>query len=181
LNAEILNAIFSGLTLVVFVVTAIAAVVQLRHLRSNTSLQGLTMVLQDWQKPEMQAWIRYVRLELPEKLKDPAFCDEFRGAARRDRTRHPELHVCDYWEQCGTYIKYGMIDRLTFLDSSCTTIVTLWQCVYPAVVIMRERGGPSVYENFEFLAVLSKQWIAAHPNGAYPANMPRWDQHGKPS
>jgi hypothetical protein len=180
LNAEILNAIFSGLTLVVFIVTAIAAVVQLRHLRSNTSLQGLTMVLQDWQKPEMQAWISYVRLELPEKLKDPAFREEYRRSGR-DRARHPELNVCDYWEQCGTYIKYGMIDRLTFLDSSCTTIVRLWQCVYPAIVILRERGGPSVYENFEFLAVLSQQWIDAHPNGAYPANMPRWEQLRKPS
>jgi hypothetical protein len=173
-NAEVLNAIFSGLTLVVFIVTAVAAIVQLRHLRSNTSLQGLTMVLQDWQKPEMQAWIRYVRLELPEKLKDPTFCDEFRR--RLDRVHHPELHVCDYWEQCGTYIKYGMIDRLTFLDSSCATIVRLWESIYPAIVIMRERGGPSVYENFEYLAVLSKQWIDAHPNGAYPANMPRWDK-----
>jgi hypothetical protein len=173
-NAEVLNAIFSGLTLVVFVVTAIAAIVQLRHLRSNTSLQGLTMVLQDWQKPEMQAWIRYVRVELPEKLKDPKFCDEFRR--RLDRVHHPELHVCDYWEQCGTYIKYGMIDRVTFLDSSCTTIVRLWESIYPAIAIMRERGGPSVYENFEYLAVLSKQWINSHPNGAYPANMPRWDE-----
>ena len=174
MNAEVLNAIFSGLTLVVFVVTAIAAIVQLRHLRSNTSLQGLTMVLQDWQKPEMQAWIRYVRVELPEKLKDPKFCDEFRR--RLDRVHHPELHVCDYWEQCGTYIKYGMIDRVTFLDSSCTTIVRLWESIYPAIAIMRERGGPSVYENFEYLAVLSKQWINSHPNGAYPANMPRWDE-----
>jgi hypothetical protein len=175
MNAEVLNAIFSGLTLVVFIVTAIAAIVQLRHLRSNTSLQGLTTVLQDWQKPEMQAWIRYVSLELPEKLKDPAFCDEFR-APRRDRTRHPELHVCDYWEQCGTYVKYGLIDRAALLDSSSTTIVRLWSKVYPAIVILRERGGPAVYENFEYLAVLSKQWIAAHPNGTYPANMPRWDQ-----
>ena len=132
------------------------------------------MVLQDWQKPEMQAWIRYVRVELPEKLKDPKFCDEFRR--RLDRVHHPELHVCDYWEQCGTYIKYGMIDRVTFLDSSCTTIVRLWESIYPAIAIMRERGGPSVYENFEYLAVLSKQWINSHPNGAYPANMPRWDE-----
>jgi hypothetical protein len=171
-NPEVLSAIFSGLTLLVFVVTAIAAIVQLRHLRSNTSLQGLTMVLQDWQKPEMQAWIRYIRRELPEKLKDPAFLEEFQGPM--DRLSHPELHVCDYWEQCGTYLKYGLIDRETFLDSGGATIMSLWSILFPAIAKMRETRGLATYENFEYLAVLGKQWNDAHPNGAYPADLPRW-------
>ena len=173
LSVELWTAVFSGLTLVVFIVTAIAGVIQLHHLRSNTSLEGLMAVQRDWQQPHLQEWIQYVRRDLAEKLKDPAYREEYLHPPV-DRTRHPELHVCDYYEQTGTYLKYGLIDRDAYLDIGCTTIVTLWSAVWPAVETIRTARGPSVYENFEYLAVISKQWIQKYPNGAYPANLPRW-------
>ena len=98
LSVEVLTAVFSGLTLLVFIVTAIAGVVQLHHLRSNTSLEGLMTVQRDWQQPHLQEWIQYVWRELPEKLKDPAYREEYLHSPV-DRERHPELHVCDYYEQ----------------------------------------------------------------------------------
>lgn len=174
MTIEILTAVFSGLTLVVFIITAIAGVVQLHHLRSNTSLDGLMAVQRDWQQEQFQMWIGYLHRELPGKLTDPAYLEDYRNPPI-DRRVHPELHVCDYYEQTGTYIKYGLIDRTAYLDIASSTIVTLWSAVWPAIRIMREPRGPAPYENFEYLAVISKQWMERHPGGAYPANLPRWE------
>jgi hypothetical protein len=76
------------------------------------------------------------------------------------------------------YLKYGMIDRTAYLDVSSGTIVRLWETVWPVVRARREVIGGSfkhaLYENFEYLAVISRQWIERHPAGAYPKGTPRW-------
>jgi len=43
----------------------------------------------------MQAWVRFVRKELPERLKDPAYLESL-DAGLADRTGHAWLHLCDY-------------------------------------------------------------------------------------
>ena len=177
MSAEVWTAIFSGLTLVVFVVTAFAALVQLRHLRVNNSLSGLIMLLEDWQKPELQERMRHILLEFPARLKDEEFLTVLRGAERLARADHEWLQVCDFYEQLGSYVKYNMIEAAPLIDVSNNQIMSLWTSVEPAVAILRaKRGSDSIFENFEYLAVLSRKWNERHPNGAYPTNVPRWKQ-----
>ena len=173
MGPDVWTAIFSGLTLAVFVITAVAALIQLRHLRMANSLTGLVTTLQDWQKPELQKWIDFIRFELPERMKDEHFVAQLRTSPV-PRSEHPELNVCDYYEQVGSYVKYGMIDREAYLDVACATIVAFWQRLWPTILVMRETRGDSLYENFEYLAVLGQQWTDAHPDGAYPRGLPRW-------
>jgi hypothetical protein len=72
---EILNTAFAGLTFAVIAGTAITAVVQLRHLRASNQISALVTLLEDWKHPDMQAWVHFVRTELPQKTKDPAFME----------------------------------------------------------------------------------------------------------
>lgn len=39
--------------------------------------------------------------------------------------------------------------------------------------IRRNLGAPALWENFEYLALLSKRFVETHPAGAYPRGEPR--------
>jgi hypothetical protein len=170
---ETLNTVFAGLTFVVIAVTAVAATVQLRHLRSSTQITALITLLEDWKQPDFQSWAQFVRRELPERMRDPEFV---RGLLdpRPDRSIHSELHICDYFEQLGSYFKYGMLDLSSYLDVAAFTIADLYRNAKPCIDKMRELRGESLYENFEYLAVQSELWNKRHPKGAYPRGLPRF-------
>ncbi|MBV9332771.1 MAG: hypothetical protein JO146_02065, partial [Candidatus Eremiobacteraeota bacterium] len=95
MSLELWNTLFAGGTFVVITATAIAATVQLRHLRASNQLVALTTVLSDWQRPQLQEWLRFARWEIADKLKDPEFVASLRTP---DRTKHPELLLADYFE-----------------------------------------------------------------------------------
>lgn len=175
MTIELWNTLFSAATFVVIAVTAIAATIQLRHLRASNQLNALVTTLEDWQKPEMQAWAQYVRGgELSEKLKDPAYLDSLAGTIN-DRSLHPWRHIGDYFEQLGVYVKYGLVDKRSYLDVSSRIVLTLYEQMEPCIVKVREvAGSDAIYENFEYLAVLSVLWTKSHPNGAYPHGVPRF-------
>lgn len=170
---EALNTAFAGLTFAVIAVTAIAATIQLRHLRSSNQITAMMRLLEDWRQPEFQQWIQFVRRDLPEKVRDPQFMASL-ADPRPDRTVHPELHVCDYFEQIGSYFKYGMLDKKSYLDVACYTVSDSYRIAKPCIDRMRELRGPSLYENFEYLAVQGALWLKRHPNGAYPRGLQRF-------
>jgi hypothetical protein len=176
MTLEAINTAFAGATFVVIGATAIAAVVQLRHLRASNQINALLTILQDWQKPEMQAWVRFVRKELPERLKDPAYLESL-DAGLADRTEHAWLHLCDYFEQLGTYVKYGLVDRRSLLDISSANVLGFYRTLRPLIERVRVIGGSNApFENFEYLAVLGFEWTKRHPRGTYPAGRPRFGE-----
>jgi hypothetical protein len=173
MTPELLSAIFAGATFVVIAASAIAALVQLRHLRASNQLAGMLEASRVWNDPTVSAWFTFVRDELPRKLEDPDFLASLL-ASRVDRTAHIELHVADYFEQIGCYVKYGLIDDRPFLDLASSRIMESWEALWPVTQLRRERSGPVAYENFEYLAVLARDWVRQHPQGAYPARTPRY-------
>ena len=165
------NAIVSTATLVVVAAAAIAAVRQIGHLRAQNTLQGLLKILDDWRDPTFQEWITYVRTQLPKRIAEPGFFEELDG--RVDRARHPELNICDWYEQVGSYMKFGLLDERTMMDVSSGSAPSLWTAIEPVISHMRKRRGDSLYENFEYFAARGVLYARAHPNGSYPADTPR--------
>jgi hypothetical protein len=172
MNAEYVTAASAFLTFLVIAVSAAAALVQLRQLRASNQLAGIMRYTEWWETSEMQSAIKYVRDELPQKLRDPQYRDELlKGFSSRDG--HPELVVCDWVEQAGSYIKYGLLAESQFLDLSAGFITGIWDCLEPVVAMRRLGGGVTAFENFEYLAVRSKAWLRNHPAGNYPAGCAR--------
>lgn len=126
MTLEALNTAFAGGTFLVIAATAAAAVVQLRHLRSSNQLSALVTILEDWQKSEMQGWVQFVRHELPKRFEDPGYLNSL-DQLGIDRTAHPWLHVSDYYEQLGSYVKYGLIDRTALMDVGSANIETFYR------------------------------------------------------
>jgi hypothetical protein len=165
------NALVSTGTLVVVAAAAIAAMRQIRHLRAQNTLQGLLKILDDWRDPTFGEWRNYVQTQLPVRMAEPGFFDELDGPI--DRTRHPELHICDWYEQVGSYMKFGLLDERTMMDVSSGSAPNLWRAIEPVISHMRKKRGDSLYENFEYFAARGVLYARAHPNGSYPADTPR--------
>ena len=156
----------------VIAATAIAAIIQLRHLRAGNQLQTLLTIMHMWNSSEMQQNILYCRQVLPERLADPEFLALF-AKPGLNRAEHRELLVADFFEQLGSYVKYGLLNDVVWLDAAAPQMVVLWQSLAPAINKMRESVGDSAYENFEVLAVRSQLWLDRHPDGNYPKGLPR--------
>jgi hypothetical protein len=83
--------------------------------------------------------------------------------------------VCNSYKELGILVKNGIVDNHLFLDRYSWVITNAWRLTDKAVAdARRDTGQIAVWENFEYLAVLSKEWIRHHPS-VYPkgvAQMP---------
>jgi hypothetical protein len=163
---------FSSLgTLVVIVATAIAALVQLRHLRQSNQLSGLLSALQLFQDPHLHDLIDFVRTDLPKRMENP----EFVAGLERvpvDRKEHREFHLAELYEEIGSFVRSGLIDEKLFLQGHWYNVLLYWQLLQPAIAVGR-RHRPYIFENFEYLASRAQAWSDRHPRGNYPASAPR--------
>lgn len=159
-------------TLLVVGAAAVAAIIQLRHLRTSNQLSALLEIMTQWNLPAVQAALSETQ-KIPEKVADPNYLQAMRMPGSLSRTQFPELLALDFWEQVGTYAKHGLIDEDILLDITSAQVSDTWKHSEPAIAIFREYRGASVFENFEYLAVRSELWQRKYPNGSYPARLPR--------
>ncbi len=173
MSAEYLSAYAAIGTFLVIAITAIAAVIQLRHIRGANQLTGLLHLTEAWRGEDIQFANRFIHTELPARLKDPAYRAELM-APDPDRRSHKELLVADMLEQTGSYIKYGMIDSQQFIDITGGYIRHMWDCLKPVVAMRRvATNSASMYENFEYLAVLEQDFGVKHTADNYPRGVRR--------
>ena len=52
-------------------------------------------------------------------------------------------------------------------------VIANWERLAPVTAIVRRKNGSAIWENFEYLTVLSQDWNASHPRGTYPAGVRR--------
>ena len=175
---EQLNAAVGILTLFVVALASTAALIQLRHLRGANTLNTLLEIMRQWRDPQLQSDLRFARVELPQLLNDPAFVQSLRGRPV-DRLVHRELFIADWYEQLGSYLKHGLLDETIFMDASCGPVTGAWEAIWPVVALLRESGGSSLYENFEYLAVRARAFIDRHPDGMWPRGVPRMPASGR--
>jgi hypothetical protein len=182
MSLELVNTLATFGTFVVIAATALAALVQLRHARSSNQIEALAEMRQEAASSEMMPALRFVRFDLSEKLKDPAF--RYQMANPRTLTEANMMariyvsRVANYYDGMGALVKSGLADKNLVLDNSYSTVgaLTMWNQLNPVIALLRQAlGDPSCYENFEYLIALAQDWKAAHPNGNYPAGVRRLD------
>lgn len=166
---DLLNTIAALGTFVVIAATALAASIQLRHLRQNNELQAV-LALRSERSQALEDAYEFARTELSGKLEDPRFRAELEAPSPR-RTVHKELTLCDYFEHIGVYIKHGLIDENVYFEIGSPE--NYWPYLEPVIAIYRRQRGPSAYENFEYLVMRARRFNAEHPRGTYPADAER--------
>jgi hypothetical protein len=174
MTAEWVTAFATVGTFVVIAASAFAALIQLRHIRSANQLSGLLKFTEVFESDTIQSANRFIEHELATKLTDPEFVRELLHV-NTDRRDHPELRVCDFMEQQGSYIKFGMIDKEQYIDIVGAYVRSMWSALQEVVALRRAaRNSATMYENFEFLASLAQMHVAApqvYPHGV-PVLMP---------
>jgi hypothetical protein len=153
---------------VIITASAVAALAQLRHLRTSNQLSGLMSVFGMLQDPSVRELVDYVRHDLAEDMKD----DQFRATLLEipiDRRKHPEFYLCDMYNHIGSFVRSGLIDERTYLQTDWHNVTLSWTFLADAIKIGRTTG-PHIFENFEYLARRANRWVEEHPRGDYPSS-----------
>ena len=177
MSLELINTFVTLGTFVVIAATAIAAIVQLRHARSSNHIVALNELRETTETPDFQAALYFVQGELSAKLQDPAFRYQIATrSATNDETRplFAKINaIGNYYENLGVLVKTGLVDREPVLQLWAGIVEQSWGHLAPIAAIARRGRGDLVWENFEYLTVLARDWAAAHPKGTYPAGVCR--------
>lgn len=173
MSPELLTAIATLGTVVVIGASAVAALIQLRHMRASNELEAVLSLQRDFQSTEVQAALHYVQEQLPPRLQDERYRDELAAIGFINLERHPELIACNWFTQMGTFLKHGLITESTLMDLYARLIRYYWKALAPAIAIMRRKRGDGQYSEFEFLALRAAAWLEHHSQGAFPRGMTR--------
>jgi len=172
-SLDALSALAQIGTFIVIAATAVAALVQLNHMRSANQVTAINMFAQAYEGPEMRDAFDFVRTRLKTKLEDPEFRQQLRES-RIDRATHPEMIVANFFDQWGGYYRQGVIDRAMFMRYNAGIVTGFWSYLEPAIAILASRTGTNTsFEQFEYLTVQARAWKAEHPEGDYPKGVDR--------
>jgi hypothetical protein len=169
-SAEWVTAMAALGTFVVIAASAIAALLQLRHMRGSNQIVALTECRERLESDEFQNARVFVTTELPKLLKDPEMLKKLEGPYFPSELR-PASNVANFFESMGAFVRFNIIDRTIACDLWCGVVLESWEGLLP-VTRIRRRFDPGVWENFEYLALLSKQFNEQSPT-SYPLDLPR--------
>jgi hypothetical protein len=173
MSLELISAIAAVGTFVVIAATAVTAIIQLRHMRGSNQISALTECRETIESPEFFAARRFIQDELPVLLKQP---DTVARLEHRvlDEELQPINFIGNFFENLGAFVRHGIIDKGVALDLWSGVVLSTWTALSPVTTIRRKYlGTRALLENFEYLAVLSDDFIARHPDGTYPAGVRR--------
>lgn len=159
-------------TLIVIAGSAVAAILQLRHMRAGNQISATLGLFDKWAGPEARRLQTYVfGEEIEKKLADPAYRAGLMHTPV-DRIAYPEVAYLDFWESVGTLVKLGYTDETSFMESGAFIAVSAWNKLAPVIAIIRRKRGPTVYDNFEYTVSRALLWEAKHPD-TFPKDAPR--------
>lgn len=168
MSLELLSALAAIGTFVVIAATAVAAIVQLRHLRSSNQIHAITGVQEVIESPQFRTARRFIQDELPRLIKAPDFSERIKHRVLDDELVSLNI-VGNIFENLGALCKYGIIDKEIVCDLFSGPILSAWNAMVPVIAIRRRAlDAPALLENFEYLAMLCEDFETRHPGGAYP-------------
>ncbi len=172
MSLELVDTLATFGTFVVIAATAIAAIVQLRHLRTSNQLTGLLNILGRSEDPQFSEWREATRKVAQEQIRDAAFRRRLEEGTF-DRRDAPWLHLYNWYDYIGSLVKQQLVPEESIMDVFSWVMVQDWERGEDLVAVIRRTGGDGIWENFEYLVVRSRKWLKVNSGGKYPRNVPR--------
>ncbi|HZV78749.1 MAG TPA: hypothetical protein VFF60_03950 [Candidatus Binatus sp.] len=183
MSLELVNTFGTLLTVAIIAATAIAAMVQLRHLRAGNQINAMLSISNQFDAKEFRDAVNLVSSKLKSTFQDPAYREYV--AARNRRMPLPDVPedyravaeaanlVGNTYEELGILVKKGIIDREIFLDRYSWVIMGAWDHLVDVVGWARAvTNEPRIWENFEYLTVIAQDF-ANENRSTYPLGMRR--------
>jgi hypothetical protein len=184
MSLELVNTLASLVTATVIGATAIAAIVQLRHMRMGNQITALLSLQNEFDSKDFREAEDSIRKELGGSHEDPEFCEYCISIARRETppSHHPyeavrtaAILVGNTFENLGVLVKNGIVERTLFLDVYSWNVALTWERLEPLVALTRAASGErSIWDNFEYIASISRTYLETHPD-TYPSGVKRID------
>ena len=170
MSLELVNTFGTLLTVAIIAATAIAAMVQLRHLRAGNQISAMLSIGNQFDAKEFRDALSLVEHQLDAALEDPAYREYVLAVQRRlpipaVSAEYRELAaaarlVGNTYEELGILVKNGIIDRNLFLDRYCYVINRAWGRTRRGLAWTRAiTGNDAIWENFEYITVLSQDYM----------------------
>lgn len=186
MSLELINTIAALATVSIVAATAIAALVQLRHLRAANQIHALIAVGEKLDSRDFTDALTIMNSGIEAALADQKF-REYEIAIRHRvpppvvEKRYVDMHyacvlVGNTFELMGLLVKNGIVDRAIFVDQYCGFTLGAWKRLADYTALGREAGDPNGWEYFEYLAVLSEDWLQSNPV-SYPKGVRRYPLH----
>ena len=178
MTAEYFTALASVVTALVIAATAVAALIQLRHMRSANTLNAMLTLRSTFNEAPFVDAVNRLRGDAALRaLDDPEFCklvlrevgnpsDELRALYRS------VMLVANWYEIFGSLVLQRVISMRDIGDNYASVIDLHWGQTQAVIEYMRRKmNDDAYYEMFECLTVFSRNWLRDHPS-VYPPNVP---------
>ena len=129
--------------------------------------------------PDFRDALNFVRTQLPARLSDRTILDELVRAGLPGEYAGIRL-VANLFESMGLFVRTGMMDRRIACQLWAGIVYDTWQVMRPLTATVRSRLSPGIWVNFEYMAVISKQYLDRFPTGEYPRGAPRMSVNDVP-
>lgn len=172
MSAEWVGAIANVATLAVIVATALAAFVQLRHMRGSNQILAINEARETLESAEFRAAQLFIFHDLTARLADPV--ERAKALTLPPRGDYQALtQVGNVLEGLGLFVKHGIIDADIVCDNWSLIVTRNWEIMAPIIAWARHTlGSDSLWENFEYLAVVSEDYRKRRPL-SYPPGVRR--------
>lgn len=161
-------------TAVVIAASAAAALIQIRHMRKGNEIELMQKWTEAIESPEFESARIFVLNDLQRILSDPAAVQALSWRDALPRELAPMRAVCNHFESIGAFIKLGIVDARVACELWAFVVLQCWKAIAPVTAVVRKNTGrDAIWENFEYLAALAERYVASHPEGTYPAAVPR--------
>lgn len=172
MSAEWVTAVSTALTAIVIAASALAALMQIRHMRSGNAISLLTAYNNEFDTQEFQLAFSYVRSDLPKRLEDDAVLEALANAPPFVGEFASIRTIANFFEDMGAFVFTKLLDKHIVCTLYSENVTSAWHSIAPVVALLREKlDSPAVWENFEYLAVLSEEFIKQYPHGLFPQEL----------
>jgi hypothetical protein len=160
---ELISVVVSIVSAAILAAAAIAAVIQIRHLRAGNQLEGFLAISRELDSPELLHARAFVELELSKKLADNSYREELLSG-RIDLTQHPEIRIGNFWEKMGALIRHGVLEAPIFYDFFAHRCVGRWRDLLPVVELVRQ-NDPLMWGDFQYIAARCQEYLNQRHRG----------------
>lgn len=172
MSAEWVTAIATLGTFVVIAASAGAALIQLRHVRNSNQIAAFNEIRRKFESNEFRKAYHFVRFEMPARLDDPSF-----RRTLLDNESNEWRMIADLANfldgTAAQFVKHGMVNATLACDMWYGYVVWSWDALAPVIATKRALLGYPLWEDFEYLTILCKQFREKYPEGTFPKSMKR--------